>query len=261
MNQDQVKQKLLQLQNDVQDFQIIFSGKSSKKVHGLYKPDNKEIIIHNKNFNNDNALMHTAIHEFAHHIQFTTSPLPVSSKAHSSFFWNILHNLLNKAEAEGIYQSIYKSHPEFIQLTRQIKEKFLSVNGQLMKEFGQYLLKARELCQQHQVNFDDYLDRELNIQRSSAKTMMKCSSRNIDPKIGYDNMKIVAGINDPQKARQAEEAFLQGQTPDMVKTRFKEQKPKDELEHLMAEKQRIKNSIERLKIKLSEIDTQIARIK
>ena len=46
MNQTQVKELLLQLKEDVEEFSVIFSGKKSKKVDGLYKPDSREIIIH-----------------------------------------------------------------------------------------------------------------------------------------------------------------------------------------------------------------------
>ena len=53
MNVDQLKEKLLMLEPNAGDFLLVFSGKTSKKVHGLYKPETKEIIIHNKNFNED----------------------------------------------------------------------------------------------------------------------------------------------------------------------------------------------------------------
>ncbi|MCK4514270.1 MAG: hypothetical protein KAU31_03380, partial [Spirochaetaceae bacterium] len=71
MNQDQVKEQLLRLEDDTEEFFLIFSGKRSKKANGLYHPDTREIILHNRNFESDTALMYTAIHEFAHHIHFT----------------------------------------------------------------------------------------------------------------------------------------------------------------------------------------------
>ncbi len=262
MNQDQVKEKLLQIEKNVADFKMIFSGKKSKKVDGLYKPENKEIILHNENFKNDNSLMYTAIHEFAHHIQFTTSDVPISAKAHTSAFRNILHGLLIQAELLGIYYNVFKAEPEFINLTKQIKQKFLMKNGRLMKEFGNYLLKAYDLCLKHQISFDDYMDRELLLQRSAAKTIMNCSSRNVNPDIGFENMKIVANIKDPEKAMQAEEAFTQGKSPDMVKVQFKTpKKPDNKLENLLLTKKRITSTIERLNLKLAEIEKRIAQAK
>ena len=82
MNQDQVKEKLLAIEDAPLEFSVIFSGKRSKKVNGLYKPDTREILIHNKNFQGgsggekaqgatataDNLLIYTAIHEYAHHL-------------------------------------------------------------------------------------------------------------------------------------------------------------------------------------------------
>jgi len=62
MNQDQVKELLLTLDKNVPDFSVIFSGKMSGKVDGLYYPDRREIIIHNKNFEEDGQLIYTAIH-------------------------------------------------------------------------------------------------------------------------------------------------------------------------------------------------------
>lgn len=261
MNQDQVKEKLLQLNNAVSEFKVIFSGKKSNKVHGLYKPEQCEIIIHNKNFLNDNSLMHTAIHEFAHHIQFTTSTLPVSSKSHTSFFWNLLHKLLYIAEKKGIYKNMFKSDPKFIELTTAIKNKFLLTNGKLMKEFGQYLIKAHKLCEENQLDFDDYMDRELGLHRSAAKMIMRCSSLNINPNIGYENMKIVASIKDPEQAKQAEKSFMQGYSPDMIKTQFKATaKPENTLHQLLTEKQRIKSTIESLQLKLTEVEKRISEI-
>ncbi|MGP1510875.1 MAG: hypothetical protein ACTTIU_10140, partial [Treponema lecithinolyticum] len=67
MNCEQVKNILLSIENTDLDFEMIFSGKESKKVNGLYKPETREIILHNKNFKTDNQLVYTAIHEYTHH--------------------------------------------------------------------------------------------------------------------------------------------------------------------------------------------------
>ena len=97
MNQTQVKDILLQLKDDVQEFTVIFSGKKSTKVDGLYKPLTREIIIHNKNTEDENAIVYTSIHEFAHHVHVSSSVVPVSRRAHTKEFWAILHSLMEKA--------------------------------------------------------------------------------------------------------------------------------------------------------------------
>ena len=71
MNQDQVKEKLSKLYDCKHEFTVVFSGKKTGKVNGLYKHPGSEIIIHNRNFvdgngkQNDMLLMFTAIHELA----------------------------------------------------------------------------------------------------------------------------------------------------------------------------------------------------
>ncbi len=262
MNQDQIKSRLLELDNSVEDFTVTLSGKASKRANGLYHPESREIILHNKNFDNDNSLMYTAIHEFAHHIHFTQSPLPVTSRSHTTEFWDILHKLLFLAEEKEIYINIFNIEPEFIDLTQRIKEGFLSANGQLMKSFGQLLMHAMELCERHQASFYDYVDRVLGLHRTAARSLMKVSGMNISPEIGYENMKIVARIADEDKRREAEQAFLDGKSPDMVKKEFATQKrSSDRLERLMEEKIRIERSMERLSERLNVIEEEIQGIK
>ncbi|MFC1669403.1 hypothetical protein ACFL20_03370 [Spirochaetota bacterium] len=267
MNQDQVKSRLLKLEKNVDDFTLIFSGKTSKKVDGLYHPDKREIIIHNRNFTdensnvNENALMYTAIHEFAHHLQFTRSPVPISSKAHTGNFWDIFHRLLFDAEEKKVYENLFKNDSRFVNLTKQIREKFLNVNGQLMKDFGRLLLHAYELCIQLNVSFEDYVDRELLLHRKEAKSIMKVFTKDANPELGFENMKMVANIRDDDIRSMAEEAFAEGKSPDMVKAEFVARpKPENVLERLVTERERIENSIERLSVRLRDIEKRIEEI-
>ncbi len=258
MNQDQVKQKLLELDGSVKDFTVIFSGKKSGKVNGLYHPETREILIHNHNFTDDNALMYTAIHEFAHHIQFSRTNAPVSTRAHTNQFYDILHRLLFDAETKGIYANIFKTDGRFVELTAMIREKFLAANGQLMKEFGKLLLDANDLCVETGASFEDYLNRELGMARTSAKTMMKIHAMDINPEIGYDNMKTVAAMKDPDRVRMAEEAFLEGKSPEMVKVEFSEKKrPDSNMEFLLTEKEKLERTLDRLTARLAEIERKI----
>ena len=261
MNQDQVKEKLLRLDSSVSDFTVTFSGKKSKKVDGLYKPGSCEIIIHNKNFEDDNALMYTAIHEFAHHIQFTSSALPVSSRAHTTRFWDILHRLLFRAEEMGLYANVFDSDPEFIALTRKLRERFINVNAGMMKEFGALLMEARRLCFQKHASFDDYVDRILKLPRVEAKRLIKVHAADVNPSIGYENMKTVAAIAEDDIRIHAQEAFLAGSSPDMVKAEFTAKKlPADKLEQLVAEKERLERSLEHLTVRLARIERQIREL-
>ncbi len=262
MNQDQVKQKLLKLDPSVEDFSVIFTGKKSRRVDGLYKPDTREILIHNANFEDDNSLMYTAIHEFAHHIQFTRSVLPVASRTHAPRFWNIFHNLLIDAEKLGIYENIFHRDARFISLTKKIKEDFITPNGELIREFGALLMEAHALCVKNRASFEDYVDRELGLHRSAARSMMKISSKNIDPRIGPENMRLVAGIRDEETAKAAEKAFLEGESPDMVKAQYATRpKPGDPMKQLMAERDRLERSLDAITRKLAEVERRINDLK
>jgi len=259
MNQEQVKAQLLKLNNDVKDFNVTFSGKNSKRVDGLYIPDKKEIIIHNKNFKNDNELIYTAIHEFAHHIQFTTLTVPISLKAHTVQFWNIFHTLLYKAEELGIYLNIFKENEEFKSLTQKVKDKFLTTNGQLIKEFGKLLIEAKNLCLKYNTSFEDYLDRILSLPRNSARSMIKAQVMDLNPAIGFENMKTVASIKDDTQRHDAEQAFMHGMSPDMVKMQFRAKpEPDDPVDLLKSERKSIEKRIHNLEARLIEVDKRIS---
>ncbi len=259
MNQDNVKELLLRLNADVEDFFVIFSGKMSKKIDGLYHPEKCEIIIHNKNFTEDNQMIYTAIHEFAHHIQFTKHEGQNTSRAHTTLFWSITHDLLERAETEGIYKNVFKEDMRFLLLTQKIKENYLSIDGQLMKEFGKLLIEALDLCQQNHANFEDYVDRILCMSRSTAKAIMKVYAMDVDSEIGFDNMKIVANIKDPIKRNELQQAFKDGVSQNTVKKEIKENncKPSESINKLLSRKKSIEKSINSLQVQLDDLNIRI----
>lgn len=261
MNQDQVKNLLLQLDDTVDEFTVIFSGKQSSKVDGLYHPETFEIIIHNKNFNEDNLLIYTAIHEFAHHIQFTRHR-DTSKRSHNILFWNIFHGLIEKAIEKKLYESIFDNDVQFLKLTKEIRDNFITVNGDLMKSFGKVLIQALEMCQKKHAIFEDYIDRILGMGRNSAKTLMSVYAQDIDPKIGYENMKIVSGIKKPSERMEAEKEFLEGKTQSQVKSHFNTDSHGEDisLKKLQTQKRRIVKSISSLNERLEDIDSQIEEL-
>lgn len=259
MNQDQVKEKLVQLKKTKADFTVTFTGKSSKKANGLYYPDRQEIIIHNANFSNENNLMYTAIHEYAHHVHFTESSLPVSKRAHTTEFWSIFHKLLARAEHLGIYINVFDNNDEFRELTKRIKSEFLKVNGTLVKDLGKVLIEAEKLCRKFEVSFTDYLDRVLCIPRDSARAIIKTQVYDVPPEIGYDNMRTVVSFSDEAVRQKVQEAFLEGHSPDTVKFTYKapRKKDKDEIEILTEEKESIERRIARLHERLAVIEQRL----
>jgi hypothetical protein len=217
MNQDQVKDLLLAIEDAPLDFQLIFSGKKSGKVNGLYKPETREIIIHNRNFNDDNLLIYTAIHEYAHHLHACSRGGKLSARSHTAEFWAILHGLLEKAESQSVYKNVFANAPELEGLTETIREKYLRENGNLVKELGMHLLRAHEICTTIGARFEDYVDRVLCIPRIAANTAIKMYQYNLNPQVGPDNMRFLTSIKNDEERMTAEQALIQGKSPDSVK--------------------------------------------
>jgi hypothetical protein len=258
MNQDQVKAKLLAIEDAPMEFSLIYSGKKSRKVNGLYKPETREIIIHNRNFSDDNLLLYTAIHEYAHHLHACSRGGTLSVRAHTSEFWAIFHELLEKAEAKKIYRDVFSGSPELAELTETIREKFLRENGSLVKEMGKHLLRAHELCTAAGVRFEDYVDRMLRIPRTAANMAVKMYQYDLNPVVGADNMRFLAGIKDDEDRQAAEKALITGKSPDRVKMAIRgkaeEADPKLRLEK---EKLRLERTIESLSRRLEEVKKEL----
>ena len=266
MNQDQVKEKLLALEDAPLDFTVVFSGKRSKKVNGLYKPDSREIIIHNRNFSSSekekgcNLLVYTAIHEYAHHLHACARGGHLSSRAHTSEFWAILHGLLEKAEKKKIYKNVFSGSKELEELTNTIRENYLMNNGKLVKELGQLLLQAQNLCSAIGGRYEDYIDRVLRIPRQAANLAIRMYQYNLDPETGADNMRFLAGITNEEKRMSAQNALLKGKSPDTVKTGIKQKKTDDNDDPRMRlenEKLRLERTIASLTKRLKEIEKEL----
>ena len=273
MNQDQVKKKLLAIEDAPLDFTVVFSGKKSKKVNGLYKPDTREILIHSRNFtesigargtgsskeSNENLLIYTAIHEYAHHLHACARGGNLSSRAHTAEFWAIFHGLLEKAEAKEIYKDVFSGSKELEKLTDTIRKKYLKENGSLVKELGELLLKAHDLCSAIGGRYEDYVDRVLCIPRQAAHLAVKMHQYNLNPETGADNMRFLAGISNEEKREAAEKSLLSGKSPDTVKTALR-QKPREEdpKESLEKEKKRLERTIVSLTKRLEEVERELA---
>jgi hypothetical protein len=246
------------------EFSVIFSGKKSRKVNGLYKPDSREIILHNRNFvpgaTGDNLLLYTAIHEYAHHLHACAQNGKLPSRAHNSEFWAIFHALLEKAESKKVYRDVFAGSPELASLTETIREKYLHKNGNLVKEMGKHLLKAHELCTAIGVRFEDYVDRMLRIPRTAANMAIKMFEYDLNPEVGADNMRFLAGIRDGEDRQAAETALIKGKSPDTVKTAIRKkstegdsESPEGAMLQLEREKNRLEKTIETLSKRLEEV--------
>ncbi len=258
MNQDQVKEMLLGLEESPSDFSVVFSGKTSKKVNGLYKPYDREILLHNKNFESDNQLVYTAIHEYAHHLCCQAAGGELSPRHHNTEFWACFHGLLKKAEEAGLYSIGLESSPELAALTDEIREKYLAENGRLMSGLGKLLEKAQLLCLSAGIRYEDYIDRVLCLPRTTARAAVKVASVDMDPSYGYEAMKIVASQRSPEKRAKAQQLFSQGNSPDSVKISLSTKEEESPRERLQKEKERLERNIAKLTARLEHVEQSLA---
>ena len=137
----------------------------------------------------------------------------------------------------------------------------MAEDGKLMKELGRLLSKARVLCKQAGVRYEDYIDRVLCLPRASAATIEKIHAFDVKPELGYEAMKVVANIANPDKRAAAEDLFLQKHSPafvrDSVKNKPQDEDPRRKLEN---EKRRIERTIVSLQARLSELEDTLAKM-
>ncbi|MBP5251872.1 MAG: hypothetical protein J6Z17_05615 [Treponema sp.] len=269
MTNEEIKEMLLDIQESKLDFAVIMTGKESKRVNGLYKPDTREILLHNKNFKVDSQLIYTSIHEYTHHLINEEDIIANggrepshSSKSHTNYFWAKFHALLDVAEQKGYYKLDITGSPELDELTKEIRTKYIEPNGKIMIELGKSLIKAHALCDSANIRYEDYLDRILQLPRTSAKSITKVGFLpEEDAELGFDNMKIVASQKKADDKTKAVEAIKSGKSPDsviaMMKKKAKDIDPKEKLEK---EKARLTKTISELQTRLEYVEESLASL-
>ena len=241
MNQDQVKDKLLNYcPEDKKDFSVIFTGKESSKVDGLYNRETKEILIHNRNFNNDNQLFYTALHELAHHIDMYEKPVISGQKHHITAFYAKLNELVDMAIEKGDYEDF--EAPILDEIAETGKE-----HTKLLKKQGKQLVELYDLCMRNHCSFEDVVLRETGMTGAEAKSIMKMYAVDVSEELPGDLARKISKIADPKERKEAEEkkALPPAKAP---------KDPEDEEVFLTKEKARLEKKIERELNRVEEID-------
>ena len=267
MDNEKIKEMLLDISPSSLEFTVTQRGKESKRVNGLYKPDTHEIILHNKNFKTENELVYTAVHEYTHHLiaeeqlALNGSSYMPNAKVHTENFWVRFHSLLKIAEEKKYYSLDIEASPELKELTEKIRKEYLEVNGKLMQEFGRLLAKAHELCQNANIRYEDYIDRVLCLPRNSARDITRVGAvSDINPSIGFDNMKMISAIKKSDERSSAQEKILSGESPATVRSLMKNkcQSETDPKQKLEKEKNRLTKTIAQLQQRLEFVEESLA---
>lgn len=253
MTNEEIKNKLTKLYDCKKDFTVTMSGKASDCVNGLYKPLTHEIILHNKNFKNDNQLMYTAVHEFTHHVLRTEKGVK-TTKAHSGAFWATFYDFLDKAIKEGFYTRNRNSKTqELITQAKDIQKALVK----LQKQLGTVLNKLHEVCAEEGERIEDVIESDLQMSRNKAKELQRMAVSNGD--FSDEMTKIILSAKDVMLAKKAAE---DGKTVEQVKAIAKKTKLVDDdlesPEQLRREKKRLESAIERLNDRLVQVEETLA---
>lgn len=271
MTNERIKEILLDIEACEIDFSVIQTGKESKRVNGFYKPDTHEIYLHNQNFKSENQLIYTAVHEYTHHLetvkqqQLNPSYAGNACKVHTQEFWARFGGLLSIAEQKGYYSLGWESNPELKELTEDIKANYLAKNGELMQEFGKKLAKAFDLCQEADIRYEDYIDRVLCLPRNTERDIRRVAAVEINPAIGFDNMKVVASVKKKDDRADVEQQFVEGgKSPatvrEMMKQKSAESRGVDPKTKLEKEKNRLEKTIAQLTQRLEMVEESLANL-
>jgi hypothetical protein len=80
----------------------------------------------------------------------------------------------------------------------------------------------------------------------------------LNPEVGADNMRFLAGIRDDDSRKAAEKAFVKGKSPDTVKMAVRNNKAEEEPSlKLEKEKQRLQRTIASLEKRLEEVEREL----
>ncbi len=268
MTNEKIKEILLNLEEPKIDFTVTQTGKESKRVNGFYKPDTHEIFLHNLNLKTDNQLIYTAIHEYTHHLmtiekQENDPSYGKNCRVHTQEFWARFGGLLEIAESKGFYSIGWEDNEELKNLTQDIKENYLTKNGQLMQEFGKKLARAMELCKEANIRYEDYIDRVLCIPRKSELEIRKVGAVEVNPSIGFENMKVVASVKKKDERQNIEQQFEDGgKSPATIREMMKQESAKargeDPKSKLEKEKNRLEKTIAQLTQRLEYVEESLA---
>ncbi|GHV93316.1 hypothetical protein AGMMS50268_38190 [Spirochaetia bacterium] len=255
MDQKTVRSKLKELHLCTTEFTMIFSGKKSAKVNGLYKCSTHEILIHNRNFTrddgtcNENLLMYTAIHELAHHICNTELGVR-GRRSHTQLFWSTFHDLLETAQEKGIYTlDVDADTRQYIDQARELSQKIAA----LQRELGKVLKKINERCEQQGLRLDDVTDRELQLSRKTVLKSIAAYNENFPADIGVDIQE--ACVQKPNDREKILNGAAQGKS--IMQLKRPPLSVLDGLDRLTTEKKRLETTIRSLSLRLAEVVKQL----
>lgn len=260
MTNEKIKDILLSLEKTDLDFSVTQTGRVSKKVNGLYTPATFEILLHDKNFNTENELIYTAIHEYTHHlINCKQKKLGIKvkngGKSHTTEFWAKFDDLLEKAVEAKIYtRKRSEDLSDLIDEAKKIDHEIVN----LKKKLGKILSEIHEKSQKENIRYEDILSHDLNISKNTAEKCLRCQS--IEENYGQDELETVLKVKDSQTRQDVIIGLKKGKTINQVSAAIKKDKNSSQYEKLTKEKVRLEKTIQQLKVRLEIVSEKLSAI-
>ena len=260
MTNEKIKDILLSLEKTDLDFSVTQTGRVSKKVNGLYTPATFEILLHDKNFNTENELIYTAIHEYTHHlINCKQKKLGIKvkngGKSHTTEFWAKFDDLLEKAVEAKIYtRERSEDLSGLIDEAKKIDREIVN----LKKKLGKILSEIHEKSQKENIRYEDILSHDLNISKNTAEKCLRCQS--IEENYGQDELETVLKVKDSQTRQDVIIGLKKGKTINQVSAAIKKDKNSSQYEKLTKEKVRLEKTIQQLKVRLEIVSEKLSAI-
>jgi len=263
VTQEQAYKNLLTLHKCKEKFSLSFSGKKNNRVNGKYFPATCEIVINNRNFEEGeaggNLLFYTAIHELAHHIQYTEHCGETGDQQHTKLFWSLLDGLVEKAEEAGLYR--YDAVPEIKALVDEAARISAEIAA-LQRKLALTLNKLHGVCQRKGVRYDDVLKRKVKLSDRMERKLQKIAALpELPAGTGFEMQETIAAAKSGERRDAAMRAAADGKSIAQAKQAAAGPKPEaDEMETLVKEQKRINNTIATLQRRLSDIVKRIAKL-
>lgn len=261
MNNEQIKEKLLSLYEVETDFTVTMTGKISKKINGFYKPDTCEIFIHNKNFQDDNMMFYTAVHEFTHHIinsRFIKEGIKQrSGKVHDNEFWALFDSLISLSEEKGLYK---RNRSEKLNSLIEEAKAIDNEIANLKKKLGKLIIEIQKTSKEEGVRYEDVLSHDIRIKKTTAEKCVKSTCISDEIKVGQDMQEALIKVNG--KSQEIKDSALKAvengnsveSVTNIILSSKKSESPKEKLEK---EKIRIEKTISALNQRLNIVMEQL----
>lgn len=252
MDNEGIKEALKRICPTDVDFTVVMTGKSSRRVNGLYKTDTHEIILHNKNFKSDNQIMYTAIHEYTHHIQNEHGKS--QARAHDNDFWAKFYSFIDKAIELGIYSREYsEGMKDMIQEANEIQGEILAAQ----KRLGIILQKIHDECDNCGARYEDVVEHDLQMKRATAVSSSTVSNVPNSEDIKSTDAALLYAHGNEQVKR----AVKNGMTLPQAKATSKNDGDGfvSKTDMLEKEKRRIERTLDALEQRLADIENMLEK--